>query len=103
MSSDKELNFAALREERDRWKTLAVELVRRLGPLVVADAVLRCGYHPHRTGWGRAITEHLVLKHQAEAAQADIALPDVSKREIQELADRWGVDRMFEESRGLNL
>jgi hypothetical protein len=66
-------NWQRLERQRDEAWTL----LRALDSVLIADIVLRAGFHPHR-GHGRAITEILVARHRAQHRTPLIPKVDIS-------------------------
>ena len=62
---------------------------------LIADVVLRAGWHPYRGG-GRALTMELVRRHHSQANRS--LIPSVTSADVAVLADYFGIDRHFEET-----
>ena len=85
-------NWASLERQRDEARTL----LRALDGILIADQVLRAGFHPHR-GHGRALVEILLARHRGQHHPP--LTPEISHADVVALAAEMGFEADLEPSR----
>lgn len=89
-------SFAELRALKDRF----ADALRVADVSLIADVVLRSGWHPYREGRGRALLEVLVQRHRQSPRPI---VPEITQRDVRELADELGIDPDFQPTRRLEI
>ena len=87
MSRDE--NWARLERQRDEARAT----LRALDSVVIADVVLRGGFHPYR-GSGRAITEILLARHRGQHHAP--LIPEIGHSDVVAVASHLGVEPELE-------
>lgn len=89
-------SFAKLRGLKNR---LYAALRDAEQPLI-ADVVLRSGFHPYRDGAGRVLLAELIRRHRQSPRPI---VPELTQREVRELADEIGIKPDLEPTRRLDV